>query len=222
MYLILYTFSSFTQAFSPLSRLFHAKDRFETKLSEMPKLRTIIEHQSLTTTPTDGSEIQQANKGAMSTQTTEYSWVPVPDKSLVERYMRALPEEERPIAGSIGEQNRKSRLQFQLPLYDCNVDDARFADEKDKEVFRRFVENVRKHVIGVGQVKEVTANDKNNLGTDISDLDDVARGIAGIDLGPVKCKSCSDTIPVGDVGINTDHGPKNVSVSLSLEFFEFF
>lgn len=49
-------------------RLFHAKDRFETKLSEMPKLRTIIEHQSLTTTPTDGSEIQQANKGAMSTQ----------------------------------------------------------------------------------------------------------------------------------------------------------
>lgn len=40
-------------------------------------------------------------------------------------------------------------------------------------------------MIGVGQVKEVTANDKNNLGTDISDLDDVARGIAGIDLGPV-------------------------------------
>ncbi|PIO59462.1 PET domain protein, partial [Teladorsagia circumcincta] len=65
--------------------------------------------------------------------TTEYSWVPVPDKSLVERYMKALPEEERPIVGS-------------LPLYDCNVDDARFANDQDKEVFRRFLENVRKHV----------------------------------------------------------------------------
>ncbi|KJH41066.1 PET domain protein [Dictyocaulus viviparus] len=107
--------------------------------------------------------------------TTEYSWVPVPDKSLVERYMRALPVEERPIVGSVGEQNRKSRLQFQLPLYDCNVEDARFADDKDKEVLRRFVENVRKHVIGVGQVKEITkefarlnTNEVNDIRNDIT------------------------------------------------------
>ncbi|KAK6010017.1 PET domain protein, partial [Ostertagia ostertagi] len=121
-----------------IGRLFHgSKDRFEAKFSEIPKLRTISEHPSLSSstssldnTPSHGAsrginveqdrtlptaELSISNVESASKQmtTTEYSWVPVPDKSLVERYMKALPEEERPIVGSVGEQNRKSRLQFQ-------------------------------------------------------------------------------------------------------------
>ncbi|XGW26879.1 hypothetical protein V3C99_007450 [Haemonchus contortus] len=213
-----------------IGRLFHVKDRFEAKLSEIQGLRTIKEHPSLSsssssldnashgvnrghtgvedrTLPTAAYNFKVETGKENTKTTTEYSWVPVPDKSLVERYMKALPEEERPIIGSVGEQNRKSRLQFQLPLYDCNVDDARFANEQDKEVFRRFLENVRKHVIGVGQVQEITP--KKSTGVDTNDLEELAKEIAGINVGPVKCKSCTDTIPIGDVGIRTDHGPKN-------------
>ncbi|KIH59152.1 PET domain protein [Ancylostoma duodenale] len=147
--------------------------------------------------------------------TTEYSWVPVPDKSLIERYMRALPENERPVIGSVGEQNRKSRLQFQLPLYDCNVEDARFADDKDKEVLRRFVENVRKHVIGVGQVKEVKPKKSTSTaGSQADGVDGITNELTGIDLQDVECKSCVKPIPVGDVGIKTDHGPKDVSACI--------
>uniref|UniRef100_A0A158P9V9 Testin n=1 Tax=Angiostrongylus cantonensis TaxID=6313 RepID=A0A158P9V9_ANGCA len=126
------------------------------------------------------------DKGTRKT-VTEYSWVPVPDKSLVERYMLALPEQERPIVGSVGEQNRKFRLQYQLPLYDCNVEDARFADEKGKEMLRRFVENVRKHFLEICAFFIVMKSYQMSL---------------------IKCKSCAATIPVGDVGIKTDHGSK--------------
>lgn len=82
--------------------------------------------------------------------------------------MKALPENERPILGTVGEENRKSRLQYQLPLYDCNVEDSRFTSENDKKALSTFVENVRKNVrilvfsssnwfqiIGVGTVFEV-------------------------------------------------------------------
>ncbi|KAJ1371145.1 PET Domain [Parelaphostrongylus tenuis] len=213
-----------------IGRLFHAKDHFETKLAESLKHRAGGEQSSLhsstssdlsshktgtrrtsfaedRTLPTAAYNFKMESDKDSSATITEYSWVPVPDKSLVERYMQALPEEERPIVGSVGEQNRKSRLQYQLPLYDCNVEDARFADEKDKEVLRRFVENVRKHVIGVGQVKEVTSG-KGDARSETSELDQTAHDIGKISLGPVKCKSCTATIPLGDVGIRTDHGLK--------------
>ncbi|KAE9413620.1 hypothetical protein Angca_006178, partial [Angiostrongylus cantonensis] len=192
-----------------IGRLFHAKDHFETKLAESLKLRAIGEQSSLhSSTSSDSSSHKISPHRRVSIQTvTEYSWVPVPDKSLVERYMLALPEQERPIVGSVGEQNRKFRLQYQLPLYDCNVEDARFADEKGKEMLRRFVENVRKHVIGVGQVQEVTSK-RGAPRSETSELDDLTNNMGEISLETVKCKSCAATIPVGDVGIKTDHGSK--------------
>ncbi|CAJ0603968.1 unnamed protein product [Cylicocyclus nassatus] len=220
-----------------IGRLFHGtKDRFEQKIMEPLKLRTINEQSPLSgslsgsslpdtpqftppsksgsiiedrTLPTAAYNFKVESGKENHKTTTEYSWVPIPDKSLVERYMRALPEDERPVVGSVGEQNRKSRLQFQLPLYDCNVEDARFADDKDKEVLRRFVENVRKHVIGVGQVKEVKPKESviSAASQTDGDLDEIARKISDIDLQN-QCKSCTKQIPVGDVGIKTDHGPK--------------
>lgn len=118
--------------------------------------------------------------------------------------MRALPEEERPIAGSAGEQNRKSRLQFQLPLYDCNVDDARFVTDKDKEVLSRFVDNVKKNVIGVGTVVEVDG--KTNGNNKDASLIDKTMADLRIASNKSECKGCSKVIPEGDVGITTDHG----------------
>ncbi|RCN32081.1 PET domain protein [Ancylostoma caninum] len=122
-----------------------SKNTSKSKLSKIA-LCALIEKLKDRTLPTAAYNYKVESEKENYKTTTEYSWVPVPDKSLIERYMRALPENERPVIGSVGEQNRKSRLQFQLPLYDCNVEDARFADDKDKEVLRRFVENVRKHV----------------------------------------------------------------------------
>ncbi|VDM60415.1 unnamed protein product [Angiostrongylus costaricensis] len=226
-----------------IGRLFHAKDHFETKLAESLKLPAIGEQSSLhsstssdssshkvgphrrtsfvedRTLPTAAYNFKLENDKGTNKTVTEYSWVPVPDKSLVERYMQALPEHERPIVGSIGEQNRKSRLQYQLPLYDCNVEDARFAVEKDKEVLRRFVENVRKHVIGVGQVKEVTSR-RGAPRSETGELDDLTHDIDEISLGTVKCKSCAATIPVGDVGIKTDHGSKSLIFAREYTFAE--
>ncbi|CAJ0584295.1 unnamed protein product, partial [Mesorhabditis spiculigera] len=93
---------------------------------------------------------------------TYYSWVPIRDDRLIDKYMRALPEEERPIQGTRGEQTRRQRLAYQVPLYDCNVEDCRFVADQDKEVLGKFVENVRKNVIGVGKVVEVDSAENND------------------------------------------------------------
>lgn len=49
-------------------------------------------------------------------ENVQYAWAPLPDKDLVSKYMKCLLEDERPLVGSKGEQNRKSRLQFQVNI----------------------------------------------------------------------------------------------------------
>ncbi|PAV68524.1 hypothetical protein WR25_02972 [Diploscapter pachys] len=141
-----------------------------------------------------------------SQKVIEYAWAPISDEIIIDKYMRALPEDLRPIVGTIGEENRRSRLQYQLPLYDCNVENSRFTDENDKKALGKFVENVRKNVIGMGKLIEVdgkleTCNEEDD------DLADSLRKALGTIA--VKCHECHKEIPEGEVGIKTDHGPKD-------------
>lgn len=45
---------------------------------------------------------------------TEYTWVPTGDRVLVSKYFDALPENERPIAGTQGAVDRRRKLQYQV------------------------------------------------------------------------------------------------------------
>uniref|UniRef100_A0A1I7XKH8 LIM zinc-binding domain-containing protein n=1 Tax=Heterorhabditis bacteriophora TaxID=37862 RepID=A0A1I7XKH8_HETBA len=166
--------------------------------------------------------------------TTEYTWVPVPDSELVDKYMRALPLDDRPIVGTEGEKKRKCRLQYQLPLYDCNIEDSRFVCEEDKEVLSKFVENVKKNVIGVGHIVEVNEKVKEppitdcvaskNSETASSFKVDAKRSqykdLVGMDLGTMNCKSCGNIIEVGEVGIKSYHGCKELIFAREYTFAE--
>lgn len=47
----------------------------------------------------------------------EYTWVPTSDKTLIEKYFAALPEEERPISGTAGALDRRQKLQYQVKSF---------------------------------------------------------------------------------------------------------
>ncbi|CAI5448897.1 unnamed protein product [Caenorhabditis angaria] len=134
-------------------------------------------------------------------ENVQYAWAPLPDKDLVSRYMKCLPEEERPVMGSIGEQNRKSRLQYQLPLYDCNVEDARFVEQKDVKTLQSFVENVKNNVIGVGKVVEIGKNQENGDSFEKS----MTNAMRGLKIGETECKDCCKKMENGDIGVECSH-----------------
>ncbi|CAI4231881.1 unnamed protein product [Auanema sp. JU1783] len=191
-----------------IGRLFGVREHFESTSKPLIALKS-SEHDKNAISSSATSPIAKKNVTAVynfktnldeernDVKSTEYSWAPVPDKLLVEKYMMALPEIERPILGTGGEQNRKSRLQFQLPLYDCNIEDARFVNEGDKPVLQRFIENIKKNAIGVGTV--VTVPSASTTPTGLEDA------LNGLKL-QTDCNECKNSLNSGDVGVCTDHG----------------
>lgn len=72
---------------------------------------------------------------------------------------------------------------LQLPLYDCNVEDARFVEEKDVKTLQNFVENVRNNVIGVGKVVEI-GKDSDNCGENEDDFEKTMNAaLKGLKIG---------------------------------------
>ncbi|CAJ0929171.1 unnamed protein product, partial [Mesorhabditis belari] len=150
--------TSSTSSRAPLSQ----KSELSTAVTSSPRVSTATLSESKRTVPSAVYNYKmETNNKENEKVITYYSWVPISDDRLIDKYMNALPEEERPIAGTKGEQTRRQRLAYQLPLYDCNVDDSRFASDQDKVVLGKFVDNVKKHVIGVGKVVEVDSVEKN-------------------------------------------------------------
>ncbi|CAB3405704.1 unnamed protein product [Caenorhabditis bovis] len=193
-----------------IGRLFGAREHFEKVLPRPGMIRppgndnSENNSTSRSNQPTavynfkmGGKDDKQDNK-----ENIQYSWAPCPDKNLVSRYMQSLPEDERPIVGSKGEQVRKSRLQFQLPLYDCNVEDARFVEEKDVKTLQNFVENVRNNVIGVGRVVEIGSN----VNEEAEDFETtMTRALKGLNIDETECKDCAKTLKSGDIGVECCH-----------------
>lgn len=167
-----------------IGRLFGAKEHFENNL----RLTTPDQNEQQKESPRKGFETAvysvQFSPGQRETEEVKYAWAPLNDKALVEKYMNCLPVKERPVIGTIGEQNRKSRLQYQLPLYDSNLEDARFIDPKDVETSRKFIENMKKNVIGVGEVTELSPEQRHSC----------------------KCPKCDSSFDRENVAISCKHG----------------
>lgn len=189
--------------------MFKPNDRNDTKENNMMSTRsqpTAVYNYKMTS-----SDSESEKEGpTIKKENVKYAWAPLPDKDLVSRYMKCLPEDERPLVGSKGEQNRKSRLQFQLPLYDCNVEDARFVEEKDVKTLQNFVENVRNNVIGVGRVVEI-GKDSDNYGNneDGNDFEkSMNAALKGLKVGETDCKDCSEIMKNGEIGVECHHHTK--------------
>ncbi|CAD6192826.1 unnamed protein product [Caenorhabditis auriculariae] len=197
--------NEFDHAQIVIGRLFGAKEHFENALKlgkSSPFSETSNSKKENKPPPTAVYNFKMANEQENEKENLEYSWAPLPDKRLVEKYMKALPLEERPIIGSVGEQNRKSRLQFQLPLYDCNVEDARFVEEKDKKTLQKFVDNVRNNVIGVGKVIEVGHSETNESLPIEAQVERLRLGEGG---ASTECKECQKGMAAGDIGVECIH-----------------
>ncbi|CAI2350971.1 unnamed protein product [Caenorhabditis sp. 36 PRJEB53466] len=210
--------NEFDHAQIVIGRLFGAREHFEKVLTKPgmykpsdqsdSKESNMMSRRSQPTAVYNynmASSDSESERGGSKKENVQYAWAPLPDKDLVSRYMKCLPEDERPLVGSKGEQNRKSRLQFQLPLYDCNVEDARFVEEKDVKTLQNFVENVRNNVIGVGRVVEI-GRDSDSGGENEDDFEkSMTAALKGLKLGETECKDCSEAMKTGEIGVQCKH-----------------
>ena len=65
------------------------------------------------TTPTAQFNVKM-ERGVEQDTAVEFTWVPTSDRILAEKYFSALPEDERPIAGTAGALDRRQKLQYQV------------------------------------------------------------------------------------------------------------
>lgn len=88
-------------------------------------------------------------------QKSAFEWTP-PNvtEDLAADYMKALPEEKLPIAGSAGAAFRKQQLQKQLPLHDIDHKVCDQLSEQERKEFEKYLQNLKKYV-GQGQVTKV-------------------------------------------------------------------
>uniref|UniRef100_A0A914VZF5 PET domain-containing protein n=1 Tax=Plectus sambesii TaxID=2011161 RepID=A0A914VZF5_9BILA len=86
---------------------------------------------------------------------TQYTWVPTMDAEMIDKYMKMIPEEERPIAGTEGAQCRRKRLAFQLPYHDCDPDAAQStATAAERDAHHKFIATIKEKVVGMGHIVE--------------------------------------------------------------------
>uniref|UniRef100_A0A915CGD9 Uncharacterized protein n=1 Tax=Parascaris univalens TaxID=6257 RepID=A0A915CGD9_PARUN len=141
---------------------------------------------------------------------TEYTWVPTGDRVLVSKYFDALPENERPIAGTQGAVDRRRKLQYQLPHHDTDITAAKsIVSDADREQHSRFLATLKEKVVGVGQLIEW--NDENRVdaisihgATGIARDDSTVGADESSNYG--RCEACHKKMKRGEVAIVTDHG----------------
>ncbi|VDD85954.1 unnamed protein product, partial [Enterobius vermicularis] len=83
----------------------------------------------------------------------EYTWVPTSDKTLIEKYFAALPEEERPISGTAGALDRRQKLQYQVKSF-LKIIDYCFSS------LRIFIYSSKHCTMKIGEVGIVTDHGK--------------------------------------------------------------
>uniref|UniRef100_A0A914DAH4 Uncharacterized protein n=1 Tax=Acrobeloides nanus TaxID=290746 RepID=A0A914DAH4_9BILA len=156
---------------------------------------------------TNGSSKSSKNSSSIyekNRSVSEYTWVPSGSQTLVEKYMLQLPETERPIAGTEGAQLRRQRLAHQLPYHDCDPEAAKsLLTEEDKQQHKNFVEYVKENAVGIGELMECSRYniEKRCASTQADTPIHIAESMT--------CKTCTQTIKTGDIGIVTDHGKPN-------------
>uniref|UniRef100_A0A1I7ZJN0 Prickle-like protein 2 n=1 Tax=Steinernema glaseri TaxID=37863 RepID=A0A1I7ZJN0_9BILA len=135
--------------------------------------------------------------------TNNYTWTPSADANLTLKYFGCLPESERPIAGTEGEINRRQKLAYQLPVHDCDAQAAvSITSPEDVQLHSKFVEKVKRDVVGIGQVIECNAPPQSTAqGTQTE--------AANVSNQPCRWDSCGSHMKHGDVGVVTDHGQRN-------------
>ena len=68
--------------------------------------------------------------------------------------MMALPEDKRPIFGSIGAQYRKKQLMRQLPSHDSSPTECHDLSEQETNEMKLFVSQYHEKALGVAKVDE--------------------------------------------------------------------
>uniref|UniRef100_A0A0K0EXJ0 Prickle-like protein 2 n=1 Tax=Strongyloides venezuelensis TaxID=75913 RepID=A0A0K0EXJ0_STRVS len=140
-------------------------------------------------------------------QVPEYTWLPqgLPEQSIVE-YMNSIPENDRPLVGTDGEQVRRTKLAYQLPYHDSDPTACKsLQKEGDIELHRKFVEKIKNNVVGVGEVidrrefKNCESQTQNDVSCQTNNYQNV------------DCYNCNNCLSNSNVIIDTSKGPgKNV------------
>lgn len=99
--------------------------------------------------------VLRLNKTKPDQKSVAFEWTP-PNvtEDLAADYMKALPEDKLPIAGSAGAALRKQQLQKQLPLHDIDHQVCDQLSELERKEFEKYLQNLKKYV-GQGQVIKV-------------------------------------------------------------------
>lgn len=85
----------------------------------------------------------------------DYEWTPaISNKQLIEKYMKALPKDKRPIVGSEGAKYRKKQLMRQLPPHDQEPKECHDLSSQETNEMLMFVKQYRQKALGVASVDE--------------------------------------------------------------------
>ncbi|MFH4978099.1 hypothetical protein AB6A40_004808 [Gnathostoma spinigerum] len=153
--------------------------------------------------PNSQFNVRLSDGSAKGANTVEYTWIPTGDRNLVEKYFKAIPENERPIAGTEGAQDRRQKLQYQLPYHDSDPAAAKsLISESDKELHRKYVNIVKEKFVGVGQLVEL--NSDNSFGMNAANT--VNKPYSSTAKCHQLCHTCHRPVLIGDVAIVTSHG----------------
>jgi hypothetical protein len=166
--------------------------------------RSLGEFHVESTETCDSISVSAASSVELENNVSEYTWMPTCSPTLVGKYMRSLPEEDRPVAGTEGAQVRRQRLAYQMPYHDCDFDAAKSATTAEERArLEDFVDQIKQNVVGIGEIVDCDRNAlaRRNFGVQTSDASTAVRM-----PDRINCKTCDRGMHQTDVGIVTDHG----------------
>lgn len=70
-------------------------------------------------------------------------------------YLKLIPQSKLPLSNSDGARYRKQQLEKQVPLHDIDPNVCHNLSAKEAEEFTKYLENLKKYVIGQGKVMKL-------------------------------------------------------------------
>uniref|UniRef100_A0A0K0EGT8 LIM domain protein n=1 Tax=Strongyloides stercoralis TaxID=6248 RepID=A0A0K0EGT8_STRER len=128
-------------------------------------------------------------------QIPEYTWLPqgVPENIIFE-YMNSIPESDRPLIGTEGEQVRRTKLAYQLPYHDSDSAACKSLQKtEDIELHRKFVEKIKKNVVGIGEI--IDKREVKNCSMQTNTYQNV------------ECYNCNSSLHNTNIVVDTSKGP---------------